>query len=583
MNNFTSLSLTQFRKTPTFLIYLTLLCLGFNQQISAQTTWTGGASTNDWLTAGNWSSGVPSTNSDVYISTASIYPIISSTVVIESLTIDANATLEVASGNNLTVTGSITNSGTFTLNNNANLLQGGTTNTNTGNIIVKRNSATLKRLDYTLWSSPVTGQGLYAFSPFTYSNRFYTYNSNTDVYNAFNGFSITGLNPDGVNGTDTNNAQFSTGTGYLIRMPWDHPTLPTIWTGTFTGVPNSGNITLSGLTNGLYYAIGNPYPSTIDADQFIIDNSIGDNPLTPGDGLYFWRKTNNSTASSYATYTTAGGVQSAGDTLNIVPNGVIQVGEGFIVKATSASLVFNNAQRIANNDNQFLRSGNAIERHRFWLNLSDSSAIINQMMVAYMTGATQDIDAAIDGRYINDSSTALNSLLNNEEFTVQGRGLPFDSSDIVPLAFKAANAGNYSIAIDHIDGLFADGSQSIYLKDNLTTTVHDLNTGAYSFSTAAGIFNNRFEIIYQSQLGTNNPTFTASTVIIYNQNNDLVINAGSTIMKSVKVFDIRGRLLNEKANINASRASIIGGLTNGVLLVQITSEDGAVVTRKVIR
>ncbi len=205
------------------------------------------------------------------------------------------------------------------------------------------------------------------------------------------------------------------------------------------------------------------------------------------------------------------------------------------------------------------------------------------MMVAYMTNATQDIDAAIDGRYFNDNPTALNSLLNNEEFAIQGRSLPFTSSDIVPLAFKAVNAGNYSIAIDQVDGLFAGGSQAIYLKDNLTTTVHDLNTGAYSFATTVGTFNNRFEIVYDSQLNVENPVFTANDVVIYNHNNEFVINSGSAIMATVKVFDIRGRLIEEKKAINASQTTIKGGLANEVLLVQITSEDGVTVTKKVIR
>lgn len=497
----------------------------------------------------------------------------------------------VNSGTNVTVVGEVINdmaATDFVVESNANLLQGGTSNNNSGDITVKRNSAAIKRLDYTLWSSPVAGQGLYAFSKFTLPNRFYVYDSSNDTYSNSVGFNLTGLQypsplvaPNGVNGNDLANVPFVPGNGYLIRVPYDHPTTATPYAGTFTGVPNTGTITLSGLTNGLYYAIGNPYPSTIDADQFIADNGIGDT-LAPGDGLYFWRKTNNAGSSSYATYTTAGGVASGGDTSSvpIVPNGVIQVGEGFIVRATSTSIGFNNDQRIANNDNQFLRT-NLVERNRIWLNLTDATANVNQMMVSYMTGATQDIDAGIDGRFFNDSPTALNSLLNNEEFAIQGRSLPFEATDIVPLAFKAETEGNYSISIDHVDGLFTGGTQAIYLKDNLTTTVHNLNTGSYSFATAAGTFNNRFEIVYQPQLA--NPIFTANTVIIYSQGNGFVVNSGNFVMSSIKVFDIRGRLIEEKKDINTNETTINGGLSNGVLLVQITTEDGTTVTKKIIR
>ena len=87
--------------------------------------------------------------------------------------------------------------------------------------------------------------------------------------------------------------------------------------------------------------------------------------------------------------------------------------------------------------------------------------------------------------------------------------------------------------------------------------------------------------MYQTLLG--NPTFTANTVVIYNQNNEFVVNSGNFIMSSIKVFDIRGRLIEKKSNINASQATIKGGLANEVLLVQITSVDGEIVTKKVVR
>jgi hypothetical protein len=73
-------------------------------------------------------------------------------------------------------------------------------------------------------------------------------------------------------------------------------------------------------------------------------------------------------------------------------------------------------------------------------------------------------------------------------------------------------------------------------------------------------------------------------VIVYkNELNDFVINAGTTIMASVKVFDIRGRLLLERNNINASQTTMTVGMANEVLLVQITSEDGVVVSKKVVK
>ena len=204
-------------------------------------------------------------------------------------------------------------------------------------------------------------------------------------------------------------------------------------------------------------------------------------------------------------------------------------------------------------------------------------------MVGYITNATQGVDVAIDGKYINDGSIALTSLINEVPFAIQGRALPFDATDIVPLNFKVTTAGDYTISIDHVDGLFTGGAQSIYLKDNLTTTIHNLNTNSYTFASDAGTFNSRFEIIYALPLGIGNPIFTANNVIVYSHNNEFIINSGNIIMSSVKVCDIRGRLIEEKTDANTNQITIKGGLANEVLLVQITSTDGVVVTKKVIR
>ena len=121
-----------------------------------------------------------------------------------SISVSNNAVVSVTSGFNVYLNGAIdvASGSSFTLNNNANLLQSNPAAVNTGNIIVKRQTNPLIRLDYTLWSSQVTGQGLYAFSPFTFDNRFYVYNTTSNLYNNSSiGFTITGLNGAGVNGT----------------------------------------------------------------------------------------------------------------------------------------------------------------------------------------------------------------------------------------------------------------------------------------------------------------------------------------------------------------------------------------------
>ena len=528
----------------------------------SQTTWTAGASTTAWATSGNWSNGVPSTLSNVIIASAGFYPEITTTVTVNSLDVATSTSLTVKTGGNITVTDKIANAGTITVENNANLRQVNTTaNTGSGSTVVKRDTAALMRQDYVMWSSPVSGQQLQAFSPMTLSTRFYTYNAATDLF---------------VTETATNN--FTAGKGYLIRLPNNHPTTPTIWNGQFTGgTANNGTVALTSLTSSKYYSIGNPYASTIDADDFILDNSLSE-------AIYFWRKTNNSATSSYATYTLAGGVSnSGGDPLAMQPNGFIQVGQGFIAKvpAAASSLTFTNTMRVINNGNQFFRR--LEDRSRYWLNLTNDQGFFGQMMVAYMPNATNGYDPAIDGLYFNDSATALTSTVDGQEYVIQGRALPFDAADVVSLGFKSELVGSYTIALNNFDGaIFDNVNQPIYLYDNLTNTEQNLRAASYTFASEPGVFNNRFEVRYESLLSTENPALSYSTVAVYKQNQDIVVNAGNVRLSKVQIYDIRGRLLTEKNNINGSEVRLYAGASNQVVLVKITSVNNEVVTKKVV-
>ena len=528
-------------------------------------TWTGAASI-DWTDATNWSAGVPNQNSDVTIVTTANQPVIASNVNINSLTITSGV-LTVNPGFNLTVTGAVANNGgTMTLANNANLIQGGTSNSNTGNITVNRNSNALSRLDYTLWSSPVTGsQTLLGFSPLTSITpdiRFYIYSETSNLYS------------DAVPGNP-----FATATGYLIRMPNDAATAPATQTfaGIFTGVPNNGNISKAVTYNGTapfgYNAIGNPYPSTIDAQAFITANTANIES-----SLYFWRKINAAAGSAYAVYNPMGSTNATPS--SAVPNGTIQVGQGFFVKAKSATNVnFTNAMRVANIANQFFKT-KAAQKDRLWVNLTNVSGVYSQALVGYTADAITGVDM-YDAKFINDSKVALTSNINGEEFTIQGRPA-FDATDVVGLNFKNDTAGDYTIALDQFDGVFATG-QDIYLLDSKTGIETDLKVSSYTFAAVAGTDNARFSLKYQKTLKVNAPAFNENSVSVYKNNGTLYVNAGSVIINSIEVYDVQGRLLASQRNVKATTASINNlRASNQVLIVKIAGEDNGVVTKKVV-
>ena len=428
------------------------------------TTWNGS----------QWSNGAPDSATTAFI-TANFTA--NSDLFACNLTVNNNASVLIPQGYNVVLSGALTvgSGSTFTLENETNLTQtvSASAAVNTGKIVVKEVTPPLMRQDYALFSSPVIGQQLQAFSPNTLSNRFYTYTPSSNVYSVVASPSAT---------------TFATGKGYLIRTPNNHPTTPTIWTASYEGTPFNGTLTLP-VTSGTYNAVGNPYPSAIDADMFFDVNGLSE-------ALYFYRKTNGTSSSAYATYTKAGGVSSSGvvggnSSNDLKPNGIIAVGQGFIAKSASSTISFTNAMRVNSGAGVQLRR--IVERHRVWLSMTNTTGFFSQTLVAYMTGATNGLDAGIDGRFFNDSQTAFTSLISGQEYSIQGRQLPFISSDVVALGFKTELAGTYSINLDAVDGMFLT-SEVIYLKDKLTNTYTNMRSGSYTFSSTAGVFNDRFEL-----------------------------------------------------------------------------------------
>jgi hypothetical protein len=530
---------------------------------------------------GTWSNGAPTETKSAIFTTN--YTAVAD-VFACSVTISDNAVVTIPSGFDCTVSRDITvNTGSsFVFENTANLLQLNATATNTGNIRMTRNTNPLIRLDYTLWSAPVTGQNLLAFSPLTLANRFYTYNTNTNFY-------IT-VPPDATS--------FTPGRGYQIRTPNNHPTTATVWSGTFDGVPNNGNITTTLVNFGIgqrFNMVGNPYPSPLNLTDFVAANAAN---ITGT--LYFWRKTNSTlTVNVWSTW--VGGTFTAADEIGVSnPNNLARNGQGFFVEAENAStaLVFNNSMRRLDNANQFFRSAltNSTEntntvvpnaKHRIWLNLTDNTGFWYQQAISYIVGGTAQVDQ-FDGKNLSIGGMLFNSIIPNstDYYVIQSRPVPFDTEDSIALNLKITNPGTYSISVSNKDGLFADGSQPIFLTDNFSTTCVNLNEGAYSFTAEAGTFDNRFELRYTNNLLSNpDNMLTPNSVMVYQNNtNQLIVSSSKNPLEKIAIYDTTGRLLFSQDSINNNAFSTtLDSFANVLLLVQITDSSGLVITKKIIK
>ncbi|PKP14902.1 MAG: hypothetical protein CVU07_12500, partial [Bacteroidetes bacterium HGW-Bacteroidetes-23] len=153
---------------------------------------------------------------------------------------------------------------TVIFENNASLIQENDAVVNEGKIVYKRDSQPVRLLDYTYWSSPVSGMTPSQFSAGTPTNRIYHWNHLT-----------TGLNPQSWVG-GVANLPMVAGKGYIIRAPNGYPSTGagTVFTGAFEGVPNNGIVVVPAQGDlEKWNLIGNPYPAAIDIEKFLITNS----------------------------------------------------------------------------------------------------------------------------------------------------------------------------------------------------------------------------------------------------------------------------------------------------------------------
>ena len=204
----------------------------------------------------------------------------------------------------------------------------------------------------------------------------------------------------------------------------------------------------------------------------------------------------------------------------------------------------------------------------------------SQSLFDYTENTTLDIDFGWDGKVIGDGAISLYSFAGDTKLGIQAR-MAFDDTDEVPMGYKAQTAGNYTLSIDHVEGVFMQG-QEIFLRDNLLGVTHSLTDGAYAFTTEAGTFAGRFDVVYAEALDTDIPVADPNSVIVYKNGNNINITSGVATITGVTVHDLRGRLLYSNNSINAAE-TVVSGLQaqEQMLIVEVATEKGKV-SKKII-
>lgn len=512
-----------------------------------------------------------------------------------SLTVNGSRTLTISPNGFVEVQNNVDNSGSIVVENDGQLIQINETDTNSGTYTgtafqVKRTVDNLRRLDYVYWSAPVQN---YDIAGINGSLRYY--------------WNTTAANPNGTQGYWlAASGAMAKGQGYIVRGPSSFTTPQTLNV-SFTGKPFNGQFTYpitrgtdTGSMNDNLILVGNPYPSAIDADLFLATNpniegavhiwTHGTLPDTAITSPFYQNFVSNYTMSDYVVYNgTATTIPQAFD-------GKIASGQGFFIKmkeagAVSQNITFNNAMRGSSatailDNSQFFRDANGeqiTEKNRIWLDLINPSNQISTTVVGYVTGATMEKDNYYDAYAKLNSGLCFYSRIDNEAIHIQGRALPFYAEDKVAMGMEIPTSGSHKIAIRHVDGLFT-GNQTIYLEDKKLNVIHDLKANPYAFTVDnAGFENDRFVLRFTNNTLSNEGFEAAANSVVIYANESIQVSSSLERIKEVVVYDVLGRTIAVKKNVNGNTAALTNVRpTQSTLIVKVTLENNQVITKKVV-
>ena len=439
---------------------------------------------------------------------------------------------------------------------------------NSGKFTFKRKSKPLYRLDMMLWSSPVAGQNVYALSPKTVTNRFLEHRESDDTW------SSTVLNAQST---------FGKGKGIVFRTPNDFNSynngngIAQQFEGTFKGELFNGDVVLDVLnTNTGYNVVGNPYGSPIYIKKFL---EINPNVTS----IFVWTANNKVRTGGKENWVQFSLTDWADPNMD---EQFLNISTAFIVKVKDGQrnqiVKFTNEMRTVGNPLINYRTND--NENKFWLSLSNGTTTLNSTFVGYSNDATNSFEEELDAKAIG-MVEGLYTNLDGETMTFQRRNLSTLAQDQVKVDINVEQAGTYTISLDKFKGEFADGTRDIFIKDALLNEKVNLTEeSTYTFTTEAGLINDRFTISYQEKTldVIDDIAVDNSEVIVYTDQKVAKVLSKENI-QSVQVFNINGQIIAERFNVNATEVGVnVGTNQKQILIVNIQLTNGKFIRKKLI-
>jgi hypothetical protein len=396
---------------------------------------------------------------------------------------------------------------------------------------------------------------------------------------------------------------------------------------TFKGQPNTGDISASVSANSTVLnqtLVGNPYPSAIDADEFIRDNIPGGdgNPsrtTSSIDGtLYFWRQstTNNTHITrdylgGYATYALSGGVAAVsppdiagiGDATNVIPKQYIPVGQGFFVNAAavgdqiSNQVVFKNSHRIfvkeSSGNSQFFRTDNNQANYnniirRLRLEFTTPENAIRPLLLAFTSDnqATEAFDYGYDALNTEQLPSDMSFVIDNEKYIIQGVG-QFNVENMYPVVIDLSASGNIKIELTELENFEDD--IDVYVYDALLGTYTRINDVSYQINLDAGSHENRYFIAFQEEgvLSIDDAILNDIIVNYLSNSNEIYIKLPNNIdVKQVYLMNMLGQSIRSwnrtNTPISQEMKIPVRKIAEGNYIIKVQTSDNRTINKKII-
>ncbi|MEP3837328.1 MAG: LamG-like jellyroll fold domain-containing protein [Algibacter sp.] len=411
----------------------------------------------------------------------------------------------------------------------------------------------------------------------------------------------------------------------------------------FRGKPYNGNFTLP-IEAGNDRLIGNPYPSAIDSQKFILDNistlnggnNINGNIINGA--LYFWDhfgEANSHNTSDYiggyATRNLIAGVPAIANDIRInatgeigtkIPGQFIPTNQGFFVITTvdaaltglttvdGGDIIFKNSHRafkpesvtssvfMKNSDlsqikektnkgsnASFNQSADIDEDSRpiIRLKLDSPIGLHRQIVVGIDKNASNSFDIGYDAAIADKNAEDLFWIIENSNFVIQGVN-NFNSDQELPLGLTISQSGLVRLSLDALENI--DSSIEIYIKDNEKGETYNINENPFEIELEAGEYLKKFSLVFQPRLKTLSEVPLQNGIFIFmnNPSSSLEIKRiVDTEIQSITMYNTLGQFIHSwDTNLTGRNISLpINTMSTGIYLIQLQTKNG-VIKKKII-